>query len=127
MKRLMAVQALCHQARHRAASRRRLVERDLVLDGDMNSGVHRLVRYGDAGAPMVRLDELRRFAFIEVEPFRRIGSFERVVLCLALIEEILFVLRREEVESVLTQRAAQLLESLPDFGWSLRSEERRVG
>src|SRR6185437_368533 len=46
------------------------------------------------------------------------GSFEWVVGCLALIEEILVALHRE-VESVLTQGAVQLLESLPDFGWSL--------
>src|SRR5690349_7988534 len=94
MKRIMAVQAFGHQARHSAAGRRRIVACDLVLDGDMNTGVDCLVRYGDAGAPMVRLDELSRFAFVEVKPFRRIGSFERIVLFLTRVEEILVILRR---------------------------------
>jgi hypothetical protein len=64
----MPVEPLCHQAKENDACRKRIPERDLILDDHEGSGVKALVGKPDSILPMVLPDGFKALRFIERLP-----------------------------------------------------------
>jgi hypothetical protein len=72
--RLMAVEALIHEAEHNLRHGRLVAEGDLVLDDGVHGGVQRCVRQANTGAPVIILRHDNALLLIEREPFPGAGA-----------------------------------------------------